>query len=110
MKTIDINLQSKPEDVAMLIAGLNGKQLRDKLRGEHWSQKLLAQVICSTYWGDVGVDLRELGRLDAENWQIAIEIMSYRRTPQWNDEEFWALAVWCKTEHKLTEDEDEDKK
>lgn len=87
----------------MLIAGLNDKTLRDKLRGDHWSQKLLAQIICSVYWGGVGVDLRELDRLDSENWQIAIEIMSYRRTSQWDDEKFWALAVWCKTSHKLAE-------
>lgn len=87
----------------MLIAELNGQQLRDKLDGDHWSQKFLAQVVCSTYWGGAGVDLRELCRLDAENWQIAIEIMSYRRIPQWDDEKFWALAVWCKTQHKLKE-------
>ncbi len=85
----------------MLIAGLDGKQLRDKLDGDHWSQQLLADVVCSTYWGFSRVSLQELGKLDAEDWQIAIEIMGYRRTPQWNDSKFYALAIWCKTRHQL---------
>ena len=84
-----------------MIAGLNEDQIRAKLDTDHWSAKLLAEVVCSTYWGKHGVDLRELDRLDADNWALAVAIMGYRRTPGWSDDEFYALASWCLIQHKL---------
>jgi hypothetical protein len=86
---------------SIMIAGLNQEQIRTKLNADDWAIRLLAKVICSTYWGGVGVDLHELGRLDAENWTLAAAIMGYRRTPDWDDNEFYTLAVWCLVRHKL---------
>lgn len=86
-----------------MIAGMIGKQIRDKLDNSHWSSRLLARVVCSSYWGGAGVDLRELDRLDADNWQLAVAIMGYRRTPGWDDAEFYALACWCRIRHDLKE-------
>lgn len=86
-----------------IIANLTSQQIRDKLDQDHWSAKLLSEVVCSCYWGGAGVDLRELDRLDADNWTLAKAIMEYRRQPAWNDESFWSLAVWCRTRHQLAQ-------
>lgn len=86
----------------LMINGLTGQELRDRLDGDHWSAKLLAEVVCSTYWGRVGVVLKDLGGLDESNWDLAVSIMAYRReNANWTDEGFWALATWCKTRHDL---------
>lgn len=77
--------------------------LRDKLDTDHWSAKLVAEVVCSTYWGRTGVSLRELDRLDDENFQLAMDVMAYRRTQHWNDSKFYALACWCRVRHELEE-------
>ncbi len=84
-----------------MIAVLDEDEMHARLHGDHWITKLLAEVVCSTYWGGAGVDLRELDRLDADNWALAVAIMGYRRTPRWSDNEFCALAVWCRDEHHL---------
>ncbi len=84
-----------------MIAGLNQEQIRAKLNADDWAIKLLAKVICSTYWGGVGVDLHELARWDAETWALAMAIMDYRRMPGWDEDEFYTLAVWCLVRHKL---------
>lgn len=84
-----------------MIATLAPEQIRAKLDADHWASKLLAEVVCSTYWGGAGVDLRELDRLDADNFALAVAIMGYRRTPGWDDAEFYALACWSRDRHHL---------
>ena len=86
-----------------MITELNAKQIRDNLDDDHWSARLLAEIVCSSYWGGAGVDLRELDRLDTDNWRQAVAIMGYRRTPGWDDAEFYALACWCRTRHHLAQ-------
>ena len=84
-----------------MIAGLAPEQIFDKLNNDYASSKLLAEVLCSVYWGGHGVDLRELDRLDAENFALALGIMGHRRTPGWDDDEFYALASCCRIRHDL---------
>lgn len=89
--------------MAMNIAGNTAQQIKDKLDTEHWASKLLSEVVCSSYWGGAGVDLRECDRLDQGNWELAKGIMEYRRQEGWNDEAFYSLAMWCKTRHRLAQ-------
>jgi hypothetical protein len=84
-----------------MIAKLTPEQIRAKLDTDSEASKLLARVVCSTYWGDTGIDLRELDKLDADNFALVIGIMGHRRTPEWSDDEFYDLASWCRTRHHL---------
>ena len=84
------------------IAGLSGKQIRDKLDGDDWAARQLAAVICSSCWGGACVDLRLLGTLDIDDWLLALAIMNYRRT-HIGDLAFYDLAAWCRTRHNLTQ-------
>lgn len=86
-----------------MIANLTQQQIRDRLDMDHWAAKLLAEVVCSAYWGGHGVDLRELDRLDADNFALAVGVMGHRRTPGWDDAEFYALACWSRIRHDLNE-------
>lgn len=85
----------------LMINGLDGQQLRDKMDSDHWAAKLLAEVVCSTYWGCIDVDLKALGNLDDLNWRHAVAIMSYRREPDWSDDAFHDLAEWCRERHSI---------
>lgn len=84
-----------------IVPGLSSQQLRDLLDNDHESYKLLAKVVCSTYFGRVGVDLRELGSLDSDNFSVAVSIMSYRRQKGWSDDAFYSFACWCRVRHGL---------
>jgi hypothetical protein len=90
------------------IAGRTPQQIRAMIDTDHWASKLLAEVVCSSYWGGAGVDLRELDRLDADNFALAVGIMGYRRTPGWDDTEFYALACWSCDRHDLPQWRDAD--
>jgi hypothetical protein len=84
-----------------MAAGLRYEKIRAKIDTNHWSAKMLAEVVCSTYWGSVGVDLRELDRLDAKNCALAVSITLYQRTTDWDDMKFYVLALWCRKRHHL---------
>lgn len=85
------------------IAHPTSQQIRDKLDQNHWSAVLLSEILCSAYWGSVGIDLRKLNQLDDENFAFAVFIMGYRRQSTWDDEEFCNLAVWCRDRHNLNQ-------
>lgn len=80
---------------------MDTKQFQDALDNHHWSAQLLIQVVCPTYFGVVGIDLREPNKLDARKWQLAVAITVHRRTPGWSDAEFYELACWCQIRHNL---------
>ena len=87
-----------------MIAVFTPKQIRDRLDMDHWEAKLLAEVVCSTYWGGGCVDLRELDRLDrldSKTFNLALDIMSHRSMPEYDNAEFYALACWCRSRHDL---------
>ena len=87
----------------LIIDGFDEQQIRARLDTDHWAGKLLAEIVCSTYWVGAGVDLREMDRLDASNWRLALAIMGYRRVRGWSDEGFWSLACWCRVRHQLAQ-------
>jgi hypothetical protein len=84
-----------------MIAGLNAKQMRSRLDHNNWSARLLARVVCTTYWGVHEIGFRELEGLDWADWVLAISIKGYRRNVEWCDKEFCALTYWCCVRHNL---------
>lgn len=86
-----------------MIAGLTGKEIRDKLDTDDQPARLLAEIVCSTYWGGGSTDLRELAGLNSSNRALADAIMCSRTAPGWNDSEFFALACWCRIRHNLSQ-------
>ena len=85
----------------LIIAGLTAEEICNMLDDDHWAFRLLAQTVCSTYWGGFVVDLHEFGRLSQENWTLATAIIGYRRQKGWHDDSFHQLALWCKERHGL---------
>lgn len=81
-----------------MIAGLTLEEIKSFLnKTENWQANFLAEVVCSVYWGGAFcVNLRDLDRLDADNFDLAMAIMSYRRTADFNEREFYDLATWCR--------------
>jgi hypothetical protein len=102
---MNINLNARET----FIGNLTEADIRNRIDTDHWSSKLLAEIVCSTYWGGVGVDLKELDRLHASNWKLAMDVMSYRRVTGWSDEKFYALACWCRIQHDLMAYKNSDK-
>jgi hypothetical protein len=84
-----------------MIATLTPGQIRAKIDADSEASKLLAMVVCSMYWGGSKIDLRELERLDADNWTLAVAIMGCRRKPAWSDNELRELALWCRDRQHL---------
>lgn len=59
---------------------------------------LLAQIIISVYRKDMPVCLGRMHNFDSKNMTMAIEVMQYRHTPNWEDEKFWDLAQFASNE------------
>ena len=58
---------------------------------------IMARVVCSTYRPEKFLfGLGELGHLDEWNYQVAMSVIGYRRTPKWSDEVFFALFKHAK--------------
>ena len=55
------------------------------------SGRIMAQVVISSYRSGEMVNLYELDHLDSKNFDLAIQVMSYRRRRGWDDEDFWRL-------------------
>lgn len=53
--------------------------------------EIMAQAVTSTYWGHP-VSLKDLKHFDKSNFALALEVISYRRTPGWGNNEFFVLA------------------
>ena len=91
-----------------MITELTLLQIQTKIDSDHWASKILAEVVCSTYWGGSGVDLRELDRLSADNYALAIGIIGYRRASNCRDASFYDLACWSCDRHGLRQWQDHD--
>lgn len=63
-------------------------QIRAKIDNSNEVSKLLANVVCSAYWGRTGVELGELDKLDAENFALTIGSIDERN----NEGEFVNFA------------------
>lgn len=59
---------------------------------------LLAQIVISVYRKDVPVCLGRMHNFDCHNMAMAVEVMQYRHSPQWDDERFGELAQFAKNE------------
>lgn len=59
------------------------------------SGRIMAQVVVSSYRNGEMINLYDLDHLDSRNFGLAIQIMSFRRTPGWSDEEFWNLERYA---------------
>ncbi len=55
------------------------------------SGRIMALVVVSSYRTGEKICLHDLDHLDSRNFELAIQVMSYRRMRGWNDEEFWRL-------------------
>lgn len=58
---------------------------------------IMARVVCSTYRPEKFLfGLGSLSHLDDRNYQIAMSVIGYRRTPAWSDDVFSALFLQAK--------------
>lgn len=64
--------------------------------------RIMARFVCSCYWGGERAggylfDLKTLDSLDAVNFENCLLVARYRRTAEWSDDKFYALAMFAKT-------------
>lgn len=59
------------------------------------SGRIMAQVVVSSYRSGEMMNLYDLDHLDAKNFGLAIQVMSYRRNQGWSDEDFWKLERYA---------------
>lgn len=59
------------------------------------SGRIMAQVVVSSYRVGEMINLYDLDHLDSKNFELAIQIMSYRRIRGWSDEDFWKLECYA---------------
>ena len=67
--------------------------------GKSGSTATVAQFICSCYWGErLGYlfDLKKLSSLDHRNFENCMLIAQYRKSAEWSDDRFYALAMFSK--------------
>lgn len=57
--------------------------------------RIMAQVVISSYRKGEIMNLYDLDHLDSRNFELAIQVISYRRTQGWSDEDFWALERYA---------------
>ncbi len=41
------------------------------------------------------MNLYELSKLDSENFELALQVIAYRRCQGWSDDEFWKLERYA---------------
>lgn len=63
--------------------------------------KIIAEILVSTYFGRRRVNLMDLDGLDQKNFNMATAIIRYRRTRDWSDQEFFALASFAAAKHNI---------
>lgn len=57
--------------------------------------EIMAQLVLSMYRG-TPMELRQIDHFDNENFGLAMQVVSYRRTVRWSDDKFCALAQYAK--------------
>lgn len=59
------------------------------------SGEIMARVVISSYREGKMMNLYKLDHLDTRNFELAIQVMNYRRTGGWSDDEFWNLERYA---------------
>lgn len=59
------------------------------------SGNILAEVIVSTYWHNKRTSLFLLTNLESNSRKLAFEIMEYRLSQDWDDHQFYMLALYA---------------
>jgi hypothetical protein len=59
------------------------------------SGRIMAQVVVSSYRRGEMMNLYDLDHLDAKNFDLVIQVISYRRTGGWCDEDYWKLERYA---------------
>lgn len=71
--------------------------------------EILAEIICAMYWGGhVPFNLQMVESLSESNWRLAVEIMGYRRSPLWSEQQFEVIANWCRERFALFQWEEDE--
>lgn len=77
------------------------EEIKEVIRNQNRTGKILAEVVISTYFGKKRANLMQLDALDQNTFRMAIAIIAYRRTANWNDQEFIELANFAADQHDL---------
>lgn len=84
------------------VGHLTPAQLHARLLRPDPAARLLAEVLCAVYWGgDSGVNLQQLENLGDDDWTLLTNILRYRRSPLWSEEQFHLVACWCREHFAL---------
>lgn len=71
--------------------------------------RILGEIICAIYWGGtVQINLQMVETLSQSNWNLAVEIMGYRRSRIWSEPQFRIIALWCRERFALSQWDSED--
>lgn len=63
--------------------------------------KIIAEVLVSAYSGRRRVNIMDLDGLDEKSFNMAKAIIGYRRTRDWSDQEFFALASFAAAKYNI---------
>lgn len=86
------------------LGGIGPAELLKRLSGPGREPQILGEIICAMYWGGrVDLDLQQVELLSRQNWELAIEIMGYRRSQHWSEPQFHVIALWCREEFALSQ-------
>ncbi len=55
----------------------------------------MANIVLSSYRKGELMNLYELSKLDSENFELALQVIAYRRCQGWSDDEFWKLERYA---------------
>ncbi|MCX7207509.1 MAG: hypothetical protein NT086_16310 [Proteobacteria bacterium] len=76
-------------------------EIRERFMEERTPSSIvtMAEFICSCYGGEeLGYlfDLKKLSSLDSKNFENCMLIAQYRKSAEWSDTKFYALAMFVK--------------
>ena len=75
---------------------MNFEDVKNAMDKDSGSGRLIAHVVISTYWQNKQMSLYSLMGLDTGYRKLAYEIIEYRLNPEWDDEQFHALALYAR--------------
>lgn len=88
---------------------LTPAELLNRLSGPGLEPTILAQIICAMYWGgSKELNLQQVELLSQANWTLAVEVMGYRRSRIWSEQQFHIVAQWCREHFGLTQWDEEE--
>lgn len=91
------------------VGRLTPAELYSRLSQPGHDAHMLGEIICAIYWGGtVSINLQKVETLSQANWNLAVEIMGYRRSRIWSEPQFRIIALWCRERFALSQWDSED--